>query len=202
MSRYVKLPEVGAKLASPAGMAPARRLSERSSRWRLERLPRAAGMLPVKMLSERSREVRAERLPSSLGRSPVTPVPVAAAKLRPVTRPPETVTPLQLLIFSAVSEASKPQVRSGWSSATRAFSRESIKFLCTATSASQSSAKSLLEPFTCGLAVRSTKVPSVQSSSSNSRAMLNLKTTFLVSPPEERIGTVNDAEPLALALIS
>ena len=96
----------GARLASPAGMSPERRLFERSSRCRLLRLPNCAGMLPEKKLSERSKETSAEISPSSRARVPCTPVPVVVAKLMPVIRPPETVTPSQEPIRSAVSEES------------------------------------------------------------------------------------------------
>ena len=72
----------------------------------------------------------------------------------------ETVTPGQAPIFWVAPAA--PHVRKPAFHLTYSFPVAPAKALKMATTARQSSAKSLLLPVTLGLAVRSTKVPSVQ----------------------------------------
>ena len=92
-------------------MAPESTLSARSSLVRLASLPSWAGMEPENRLPERSRLVSAKRLPSSVGRVPGMPWPEEVERSRPVTRLPETVTPLQSPILALTPI---PQVLSGW----------------------------------------------------------------------------------------
>ena len=119
-------------------------------------------MGPVSWLKRSNRAVRAERFPTCVGIVPL----MLYSELRDcllrsiiATRLDATVMPVQVSIFS---EAPVPQVLRGWSALRLSLAVLAAQWFCIATKAWQSSTKSLFAPETVGLAVVSTKVPSVQ----------------------------------------
>ena len=163
----------------------------------------AVGMEPEKSLAFRYRAVRAVRLPMAAGMVPAALAPwVKPERSREVTRPPLTVTPFQVLVALkpvpvvamrlAVAVAPVPHWRRPCVERRLLLAELAERWVCRATRAWQSSTKSLLAPTRRGLAVVSTKVPSVQPEAVRAvKAVLAagpIRTEIVaswVSPPEE-----------------
>ena len=143
------------------------------------------------------------RLPIAAGMEPETLAPwVKPERSRAVTRPPLTVTPFHVLVAEkpepvvemrlAAAVVPVPQVRKPWVARRLLLAELAERCLCRATRAWQSSTRSLSGPKTLGLAVVSTKVPSVQPEAARAvKAVpaagptLTEMVASWVSPPEE-----------------